>query len=941
MATDLERLTVTLEASVRKFERELAKARTTAERALRGIEADARKSQARIEASLADIGKGFREGLGRGLGAIGLGFGLGLGAREVRQLADEWTRAGNLIAAAGQVAGRAGRDLEGINQLARETRADFATTAELYARIMRATAGVAESEEQVARATVIINKAFKAGGAAASEMAAGILQLAQGLSSGVLQGDELRSVRENAPLLAQAIADYFGTTIAGLKQLGEEGKLTSDKVFQAILAAQPQIEQAFAATNMTIEDALTQVWNALTQYIGQTDASLGASRRLAAGLAALAENFDTIADAVLMIGTALGVGLAVRMVGTSKAAAALTAEVARQRAIFAVAAQIAGGYGSLLSTVATRATAAAVAMRGFSMASAALGGPVGIALTGLALAFIYAGQKTREASEYADLYAAALERVKAKAQEVGDEARGAADRLVNTEVRRIERHLQKATTDLLRARDEVVKALEREIAAGFSDGVIPPGLEGHVTSDFLAGIIGPGEEAVRVFSELLDKFRRGEIDAAALREELSRLARLGFPDLIASFDELLSQVQASAALVDDLRGRLERLNDIRVSVPDVPDLSETFGDLQKQGFVTRQIEESKKSTEQKRIEAEAQKLLNEARKEGITLQEAEALALAKTTIANEKAVKASEQRSNRKSPQERFGDELERVRDQIAMLDRERESLGLTTAEREKARKALELEIAAKRAGVPLTDEYRAKIDEVASAYGRAQDALETARQAQEDFAELQRFIGQEISSFFSDIVSGGENAEKALMNLVKRLADAALQAALLGQGPLASLFGLAGKGGKIGGVVGKVFEGFGFSSGGYTGAGGKYEPAGIVHRGEYVFDKAAVARLGVGNLEALRRGAIRGFADGGFVGMPHIPTPVQPRGGGFQVNIINNAGAEVTTRESMGPGGPRLDVMIEAAVAQSIAKGGQLDQLIRGRYGLNPMRGR
>lgn len=131
----------------------------------------------------------------------------------------------------------ADRTLSELNEIARATRSGLSETADLYAKLLRSTAGVAKSELEVAKATEIVNKAFKAGGAAASEQAAGILQLAQGLGSGMLQGDELRSVRENAPLLAQAIADYFGTTIAGLKELGSEGQLTSDKIFQAILAA--------------------------------------------------------------------------------------------------------------------------------------------------------------------------------------------------------------------------------------------------------------------------------------------------------------------------------------------------------------------------------------------------------------------------------------------------------------------------------------------------------------------------------------------------------------------------------------------------------------------------------------------------------------------------------------------------------------------------------
>ncbi|MTH95179.1 hypothetical protein E1297_04175, partial [Roseibium sp. RKSG952] len=68
-----------------------------------------------------------------------------------------------------------------------------------------------------------------------------------------------------------------------------------------------------------------------------------------------------------------------------------------------------------------------------------------------------------------------------------------------------------------------------------------------------------------------------------------------------------------------------------------------------------------------------------------------------------------------------------------------------------------------------------------------------------------------------------------------------------------------------------------GFSGGGYTGDGGKYEPAGVVHRGEYVFSKQATKRIGVGNLEDLHRRG-KGYANGGFVGPSAVPSIAAPK---------------------------------------------------------------
>ncbi|MDH3232195.1 MAG: tape measure protein, partial [Alphaproteobacteria bacterium] len=307
MAIELERLIVQLSADLRRYERDMAKARGVSNREFNRIERRAK----RFDRTISNVGRGVRRSLiGPLAGIAGV-----LGTREIIRYADAWTVAENKIKAAGQIAGREGRSLEGIIEIADRSRGPLNATADLYAKLLRATKDVADSEEDVARATEIVNKAFKAGGAAASEQAAGILQLAQALGSGFLQGDELRSIRENAPLIAQAIADEFDTTIAGLKELGSSGELEVGRVFKAILKAQPQIEQAFSKTNSTIADGFTRIQNAFTQYVGTSDDSLDATERLVAALNFLADNFETTADVALKFAGIIAAGLLGRSIG--------------------------------------------------------------------------------------------------------------------------------------------------------------------------------------------------------------------------------------------------------------------------------------------------------------------------------------------------------------------------------------------------------------------------------------------------------------------------------------------------------------------------------------------------------------------------------------------------------------------------------------------------
>ncbi len=317
MATneELARLIVSLEVTTTKYYNALRKAQQQTNNAANGIEKRLIGMSTRIDKTFANLGQRLSANLTGPLAGVGAAFSV----REIVKYADTWTEAGNRVRASGEIIGVAGRSLEEIRQIADDSRAGFNETVQLYSRILRSAGDVASSEVQIAKATELVSKAFKSGGAAASEMNAGILQLSQGLGSGFLQGDELRSVRENAPVLAKVIADYFGVTVAGLKELGSEGKLQSAEVFKAILSGEKLIGAAFNTTNRTIHDSITLVENALIQYIGSADRSNGVTAQLTAGLSALADNFDTVADgavalAAIIAGALVGRGI-VGMIG--------------------------------------------------------------------------------------------------------------------------------------------------------------------------------------------------------------------------------------------------------------------------------------------------------------------------------------------------------------------------------------------------------------------------------------------------------------------------------------------------------------------------------------------------------------------------------------------------------------------------------------------------
>lgn len=104
-----------------------------------------------------------------------------------------------------------------------------------------------------------VQKLFTIGGTGAEEQKNAMLQLTQALGSGRLQGDELRSIAEAAPMLNQVIADYMGVSIGEIKQLGAEGKITADIIKNAMLSATDDINAKFDQIPLKWQDIWTNI----------------------------------------------------------------------------------------------------------------------------------------------------------------------------------------------------------------------------------------------------------------------------------------------------------------------------------------------------------------------------------------------------------------------------------------------------------------------------------------------------------------------------------------------------------------------------------------------------------------------------------------------------------------------------------------------------------
>jgi len=225
---------------------------------------------ASLQRSMSGVSKSFstlQSVVKGGLGLLVAG-GIGEAIGSVRQYADAWTGMTNKLKSGGLDIAQAAVAQQKIIDIASSSRSTLSEVGNLYGRIAFATETLGTSQKDVSQMTETLSKAFKLSGKTALEAQSAVTQFTQALSSGVLQGDELRSLRENAPEIARAIADSFGVTVGALKELGAEGKLTADKIVPAILDATDKIDARFATTRKTFEDYGIAISNYFQTLIG-------------------------------------------------------------------------------------------------------------------------------------------------------------------------------------------------------------------------------------------------------------------------------------------------------------------------------------------------------------------------------------------------------------------------------------------------------------------------------------------------------------------------------------------------------------------------------------------------------------------------------------------------------------------------------------------------
>lgn len=203
------------------------------------------------------------------LSGVAVALAAALSVKQVSEYADAWATVNNKLSNSVRPTEQLADVTQRVFDVTQSTRSSLDATATLYARLERGTRQYNTSAEDLAKLTTIINQGFVVSGATAQEAENAIIQLSQGIASGVLRGEEFNSVAEQGSRLMVALADSLGVGIGELRAMAAQGKLTTDVVVNGLLSQGTAIGKEFANTTTTISQALQVAGNNITKFFGE------------------------------------------------------------------------------------------------------------------------------------------------------------------------------------------------------------------------------------------------------------------------------------------------------------------------------------------------------------------------------------------------------------------------------------------------------------------------------------------------------------------------------------------------------------------------------------------------------------------------------------------------------------------------------------------------
>ena len=312
------------------------------------------------------------------LGKLAATAGAAFSVNQIKNYADSYTGMVNKLKLVTSTQSELSRAMDDTHKIAQATASDWNGVLDVYTKFQGLSKRLGIDQSEVARITETVTKTVSMSGQSAAASEAALLQFGQALNTGVLRGAELVSVMSQASALAKALADGMGVAVGDLKKLGEEGKITSEVMRDALLKMSSSVDAEHAKTATTISASFNLITTEATKLIGEFDQAHGVSKTFVEGMTLVAENIGNITKVMMVAGAYMAGKYIALLTATAIGYVRNTVEVVRYQ--MALAGMQANAVGAARSLVLLRAAS-----------SAALGvllSPVGL---GVAVASVAAG----------------------------------------------------------------------------------------------------------------------------------------------------------------------------------------------------------------------------------------------------------------------------------------------------------------------------------------------------------------------------------------------------------------------------------------------------------------------------------------------------------------------------------------------------------------------
>ncbi len=219
---------------------------------------------------------------------------------QLIQYADTWNQLSGRLRLASTDANDFASAQRTLMELSQRTGTSFEANATLYSRVASSLRDAGYASADVARVTETVATSLKLSGASTEEASSVITQLSQALGSGVLRGEEFNAIMENGGRLAKLLADGMKTTVGGLRNMAQNGQLTTDKIVP-LLTNVEQLRKEFESLPASISGSAQKLDNSFMAWVGGANDALGASNALAGALDGLAANIGNVASGAAVL----------------------------------------------------------------------------------------------------------------------------------------------------------------------------------------------------------------------------------------------------------------------------------------------------------------------------------------------------------------------------------------------------------------------------------------------------------------------------------------------------------------------------------------------------------------------------------------------------------------------------------------------------------------